>query len=276
MDGVGQTCEALNVCGPLGTERECPAGMHLVAPPVRSSVYEIRSGKGADAGQDPTSYEPGQLLGVHLTVTSDQIQGMRHAGIRQCRCSRELKCGGLGTEASSGCDCAPMEELLTNPGNYYYRGMGHLLLRRLELVTAILSGYCEFPGVTVQPDDLAERHRAAFVQHKECKKLSETPRKQQNCEAEVLEQMETMAEEIVLGGAPEPGMERSKYLGLLLYGAWLRRLLCRLQAGCHCATNARLRVHCHVVRRTAWYARFPTHFIFAGMGTWSCGSRRCG
>lgn len=55
------TCDALGVCA-SGT---CPAGMELVAPPVRNPKYSIRTGDG-DAKQDIMEYTPGEIMDIHI------------------------------------------------------------------------------------------------------------------------------------------------------------------------------------------------------------------
>jgi hypothetical protein len=63
-----QSCDAISVCA-SGT---CPAGMTLVAPPERSDVYELRTGKGS-TGTDPLSYIPGELMPMYIRVTKQFI-----------------------------------------------------------------------------------------------------------------------------------------------------------------------------------------------------------
>ena len=78
--GAGQNCDAINVCAldygitggagnPIGAS--CPPGMHLVAPPNRSSVYEVRG---------PPMYAPNELIEITVRVTAARIVGKRNAG----------------------------------------------------------------------------------------------------------------------------------------------------------------------------------------------------
>ena len=71
-----QSCDAISVCA-SGT---CPAGMTLVAPPERSDVYELRTGKGS-TGTDPLSYIPGELMPMYIRVTKQFIRGKADAGV---------------------------------------------------------------------------------------------------------------------------------------------------------------------------------------------------
>ena len=74
-DGGGyQSCDALDVC-----KFGCPQGMHLVAPPTRSSAYSLRTGTG-DPGSDPAYYVPGELLELYVKVEQRVIRGKRNAG----------------------------------------------------------------------------------------------------------------------------------------------------------------------------------------------------
>ena len=76
--GFIQLCDAVDFCS-SGT---CPRGMHLVAPPTRSSVYQLRTGDLQPVAQDPTSYVPGELVKVYVRVTSRMIPAKYEAGAR--------------------------------------------------------------------------------------------------------------------------------------------------------------------------------------------------
>lgn len=71
-----QSCDAIYVCG----SGVCPSGMSLVAPPVRSDTYTLRTGRGPSHNLDPTQYVPGELLPLYLQVTRRQIPGKEDAG----------------------------------------------------------------------------------------------------------------------------------------------------------------------------------------------------
>ena len=73
--GEGQSCDAINICA-SGT---CPTGMTLVAPPERSDVYSIRTGKGNDV--DATSYVPGDTISIFIRVEKQRIQKRK---VRRC------------------------------------------------------------------------------------------------------------------------------------------------------------------------------------------------
>ena len=73
-----QTCDAIGICTG-STDGRCPPGMHEVAPPERSSVYQVRAGTGAKAS-DRTSYQPGELLPIYIHVTRRLIRGKMNAG----------------------------------------------------------------------------------------------------------------------------------------------------------------------------------------------------
>ena len=79
--GFIQLCDAVDFCS-SGT---CPRGMHLVAPPTRSSVYQLRTGDLQPVAQDPTSYVPGELVKVYVRVTSRMIPAKYEAGARTGR-----------------------------------------------------------------------------------------------------------------------------------------------------------------------------------------------
>ena len=78
--GAGQSCDAINVCAidygvtggagnPIGVS--CPPGMSLVAPPVRSSIYEVSAA---------ATYVPDELTEITIRVTNARIAGKRNAG----------------------------------------------------------------------------------------------------------------------------------------------------------------------------------------------------
>ena len=73
-----QSCDAISTCG-SGT---CPSGMTLVAPPVRSDTYTLRTGRGALPVSDPNDYVPGELLTLYMSVTRRMIPGKEQAGAR--------------------------------------------------------------------------------------------------------------------------------------------------------------------------------------------------
>ena len=78
--GGALVCDAVNVCAwPWYnyTTTGCPAGMDLVAAPVRSANYTLRTtddgGVGADIGaDDPKEYTPGKLVQLHLRVRASR------------------------------------------------------------------------------------------------------------------------------------------------------------------------------------------------------------
>ena len=87
--GSGQSCDAIDVCNvqwPGQPANSCPPGMTKVAPPERSSVYALTS--------PSESYAPGELIELHLRVTSRTIQKRLDAGVRQCVCDK----------TATGCD----------------------------------------------------------------------------------------------------------------------------------------------------------------------------
>ena len=73
---VTQPCDAIYTCG----SGVCPAGMTLVAPPVRSDTYTFRTALGANPNDDPKGYVPGELLPLYVSVTRRQIRGKEEAG----------------------------------------------------------------------------------------------------------------------------------------------------------------------------------------------------
>ena len=75
---VSQTCDAIYVCA----GGVCPSGMTLVAPPVRSDVYTLRTGDSESPNLDPTSYVPGELMTLYLRTTKRQIPGKEQAGTK--------------------------------------------------------------------------------------------------------------------------------------------------------------------------------------------------
>lgn len=66
-----QSCDAISVCQPV-----CPPGMTAVAPPERSSVYQLR------VADSTISYHPGELVPLELEVTQRTIPGKRNAGAK--------------------------------------------------------------------------------------------------------------------------------------------------------------------------------------------------
>ena len=88
--GEEQTCDAIGVCA-SGT---CPTGMTLVAPPERSDVYHIRTARGADPQQDPSSYVPGELVTIWITVEKRLIQRRMDKGTLTCFCSYPFRTWG--------------------------------------------------------------------------------------------------------------------------------------------------------------------------------------
>ena len=78
--GSGQTCDVINICNIVwsGSAASCPPGMTSVAAPERSTVYTLTS-------PNP-SYNPDELIELHLRVTARLIQAKRSAGVRQCNC----------------------------------------------------------------------------------------------------------------------------------------------------------------------------------------------
>ena len=75
-DSGMQTCDALYLCtisdGAGGVQ--CPAGMTLVAPPVRSATYQLTTEDGT------SSYASGELKSLTLAVTRKQIIGKADKG----------------------------------------------------------------------------------------------------------------------------------------------------------------------------------------------------
>ena len=68
--GVGQQCDAIYLC-----EGGCPSGMTNVAPPERSSVYQLSVEGGS------TTYDPGQLVTLTMEVTAARIPSKEQAGV---------------------------------------------------------------------------------------------------------------------------------------------------------------------------------------------------
>ena len=73
---IQQSCDAIGVCALPDEDGslKCPDGMHKVAPPVRSEVYVLATEAGG------TTYVPGELVPLTLTVTQRQILGMVDKG----------------------------------------------------------------------------------------------------------------------------------------------------------------------------------------------------
>ena len=102
-----QLCDAISVCGAPGTYPAgrrlghtrprpvyyCPSGMHLVAPPERTTVYTLRTGDG-NLADDPRTYVPGELVTLFLRVTHRMIPGKMDAG-RQILANESSKYIGL-------------------------------------------------------------------------------------------------------------------------------------------------------------------------------------
>ena len=89
-----QLCDAVSVCGVPGTYPAgrrlrhtrpprpvyyCPPGMHLVAPPERTSVYTLRTGDG-NIADDPRAYVPGELVTLFMRVRERYIPKKMDAG----------------------------------------------------------------------------------------------------------------------------------------------------------------------------------------------------
>ena len=73
---IQQSCDAIGVCALPDEDGslKCPDGMHKVAPPVRSEVYVLATEAGG------TTYVPGELVPLTLTVTQRQILGLVDKG----------------------------------------------------------------------------------------------------------------------------------------------------------------------------------------------------
>ena len=79
-----QMCDAISTCssstsGRYGNSYPCPRGMHLVAPPERTSVYTLRTGNG-NLADDPRAYVPGELVTLFVRVTHRLIPRKMDAG----------------------------------------------------------------------------------------------------------------------------------------------------------------------------------------------------
>jgi hypothetical protein len=132
-----QLCDAINICGSPGTYTAgrrlghtgprpvyyCPQGMHLVAPPERTTVYTLRTGD-ANLADDPSAYVPGELLTLFVRVTHRMIPRKMDAGRTilsnesskyiglllyavQLGDSSETKIGYAGLARMSYCSAAP-------------------------------------------------------------------------------------------------------------------------------------------------------------------------
>ena len=72
--GPAQTCDALGVCG-VTEPRECPPGMHLVAPPTRSNNYSVTATTYSTTGTSPASeWAPGELVNIHVNVVHPDMK----------------------------------------------------------------------------------------------------------------------------------------------------------------------------------------------------------
>ena len=72
---LAQSCDALTLCEiPDNGTTRCPDGMSKVAPPVRSDVYVLATEDGS------TSYTPGELLPLTISVTQRRIIAKRDRG----------------------------------------------------------------------------------------------------------------------------------------------------------------------------------------------------